>query len=559
MKQDLILIRSIVTFTLNQGKGHTIQLFTSSVMISLLGLTLPLVILQVFDRVIPNSALETLTWLISGGILAVIFESILKYTRVNTTSEISDKFEYETGKELFHNILNNSNLQKKSPGKLIDAFNSVSHLRNFYSGELYQSLLDLPFAFLFIVIILNISISIGVYLIAVIAVYFAISKYVIGPAILRMQESQNKAEQKSISFLLETFSNILKIKTNHFEEKQLRKSETVQTHISESSYYSGNLDAFKGLVSSLGGQMIFFGVIAIGAYLATTGNLTVGQLTACSFIARRVFAPVQSFAQLLISLEKFQASQGKIKEILNSGTNPNEVNEKFNNDSEIYATHIEGTVHIQSLSLIETDQPLINNLTSLFKAKTMTYISCDEPGKSTILAKLISGFIKPSKGIVSLDGISYEKFSSTNLNNLVSYVPQGGTFIEGTVIENITLFNPSKNSLAQDCIGMLGQMNFISDLPNGFETKIDSRNVEFYPGLKEVLTVARELIKRPRVIIFDRVDEPMDQSDFNSFIWLLKKVKSKTTIIVISKNKYFKQISDQNFEFKSSKLSREEN
>jgi ABC-type bacteriocin/lantibiotic exporter with double-glycine peptidase domain len=524
-------------------------------MISLLGLTLPLVIMQVFDRVIPNKAIETLWWLIIGGIVAVVFESILKYTRVNTSTEISDNFEYKTGKQLFHQILENSQVQKRQPGQLIDAFNSVSHLRNFYSGELYQSLLDLPFALLFIVIILNISLSIGLFLLVVVTVYFLIVKYYMGPLILKMQETENEVEQKNISFLLATFSNILKIKTNHCEEKQLRRSETVQTQISEAAFYSGNLGALKNLVSELGGQIIFFGVIAIGAYLATTGNLTVGQLTACSFIARRVFGPIQSFSQMLISIEKFNASKNKIDDILYAGKTTGENSPKKVN---ISPAHLDGTINLMSVSYFNKENPVFENLSIQFPAKKLTFIECEHPNQSTLLAKIITGFEEPNQGQVNIDGIPYAKFDPANLNNIISYIPPEGTFIEGTVIDNITLFNPSKNSLAQDCVGMLGRTGLISDLPSGFDTKIDSRNITFYPGLKETMTLARELIKRPRALIIDRIDEPMDQSDFNSLVWLLKLIKSKTTIVIISKNQYFKKICDIHLSLENYSLHRKE-
>jgi ATP-binding cassette subfamily C protein LapB len=552
VKDDLNLIHDVITYSGPKGKSLNFNLLIPALTINILSLVFPIAILLVFDRIIPNKSLDSLNWIILGGIIAVFFEAILKYTRMNTTLRAANEYEYKTGIKLFNETIHNIKRTDTNTGKIYTAFNSISKLRNLYTGNIFQTLLDLPFCILFVGIIANISVSIAIYLVAISIIYILLSILLIRTVIDEKKNEEYFSEQTKFNFLITIFSNLIGIKTAHAEEWVLRKNEKLLAESAGKMFINSYIDSLNSSISSVMGQLLFYGVFAVGGFLVTQNQLTIGELTACSFLSRRIFQPIQGISSLLLSLSTYKMAQANIDEVLSKSEDENSQGNKLEYVSRY---HLEGQVYLNNINLDIDGIKYCDNLNLVLEPRRTIYLTGNNKLGTTILAKVISGLQNVDSGIMTIDNIDIENITLPNLSGIISYIPPKGSVIKGSVIENITVFDIQKNALAQDIILMLGQKKLVADLPHGFETMIDSQNVEFYPGLRETLTIARELIKRPKVLILDRIDEYMDRTDFNSYLWLLKMLHRRLTIIIISKNEEFFNIADNSYEYINGSIS----
>jgi ATP-binding cassette subfamily C protein LapB len=550
MRDDLNLINDVITYSGPKGKSLNFNLFVPALTINILSLVFPIAVLLIYDRIIPNRSLDSLNWIIIGGIIAVLFEAILKYARMNTTLRAANEYEYKTGIELFNKAVHSIKRTDTNTGKLYSAFSSISTLRTLYTGNIFQTLLDLPFCIIFIGIVANISVSIGIYLVAISSLYILLSILLVRTVIDEKKKEEDSAEQTKFNFLITIFSNLLGIKTAHAEEWFLRKNEKLLAESAKKMLVNSYLDSLYNGMPYFIGQLLFYGIFAVGGYLVTQNQLTIGELTACSFLSRRIFQPIQAIGNLLLSLGTYKMAQANIDEVLSEDEDSQD-----NKLKHVSRYELEGEVCLKNINLDIDGIKYCDNLNLFLEPRRTIYLTGNNKLGTTILAKAISGLKSLDSGLITIDNIDIERITHSNLSDIISYVPAKGSVIEGKVIENITVFDFQKNALAQDVILLLGQKKLIADLPHGFETMIDSKNVEFYPGLRETLTIARELIKRPKVLILDRIDESMDRTDFNSFLWLIKMLHRRLSIIIISKNEEFSNIADHSYEYINGSLS----
>ncbi|XPV76039.1 MAG: ABC transporter transmembrane domain-containing protein [Desulfovibrio sp.] len=519
------------------------DLFASSLGINILSLSLPLLLMQVYDRIIPTQSSGTLLWLTFGFSIALIFDSILRYCRSTITNWLAAKFEHQLSNECISHWLNSriDDFEKDGAGAHLDQLAAISKLRSFYSGQGFQMLLDLPFAILFVGIVWYIG---GEYMAAYPVVLICIFLFIV--YLIRRNYHQKRQQQKVLNdrrynFLVEALDGIHAIKSLTIEEQMLRRYERLLADTAKADF---SVSVTGDTIQSVGNtfaQLILFGILLIGGTLAIQGQLTIGSIAACTLLSNRLFQPFKNLATFWIRYADWQIAKKRLQEVASTRIDRPE-------DAPQLPVEIERSVRVEKLAYRpNANQPhLFQDLNLSIGSGELVCISGVSTRESTALTQILAGIIAPESGSVSVGDLDIFKHSRDDLKGRIEYLPHNGVLFQGSIFDNITLFDSAHHDAARDAADLLGLDEHISSLPHGYETRVGGRLFEFLSsGLVQRICLARALTVRPRVLVLDRFNDSLDSESEQLFRWVLKKLKGNCTIIISTDNPAVCNLSDR--------------
>ncbi len=380
-------------------KGDIFYLIVSSGLINLLGLALPLVMMQIFDRVLPYKSLSTLGWLISAVIIATLFETLLRTLRGLISSWISSRFEHFVSTKAINSILNLDldAYEKDGAGVHLERLGAIPTLRNFYSGQLFQILLDLPFALLYLSVLYYIGGKLVLYTVVLLGLFVLLTLYT-KRKYAYYKKLETTVKNRHINFLVELLGGMHTIKAMAMEELMLRRYESIQTSIATSSLKMNNWNQLPMVTGQFFSNINRLGIIALGASAVISGNLTVGAMTACAMVATRIMQPFQQMASFWLREAEAQIAQEHLNEIV-------DVDDTVETDEEPTVFDIDGkiTFHNLSYNFINSEEKMFESLSFCINPGELTFIKCENQNIASSLTYLMTGVAKPQDGEVFID------------------------------------------------------------------------------------------------------------------------------------------------------------
>lgn len=548
MKDDLgniLKLRKIYQF----NDLGPVYLILSSVSINILGLSLPILLMQVYDRIIAQEGVNTLLWLIAGSTVAIILESILRVLRFNLASWIVSQYEYETGNIIFRSIFNNSLFVTRNfnVGEIIDVMRFPSKVRKLYSGQIFQVLMDLPFSFIFVGVIYYLNSLIGIYLLVLNISYIVIIRLTL-KKLNELKDDRENFESGKASFLIEIISKIQVLKSLGIGENIMRRNEYLQDRSLRNEAVFNNINSFPQMITSFFTQLNLFGTIIIGAINVINNEITIGILTACTILGGRSFRPLVGLFNFWNGLYDLDIAADKVAKLVKYSKTSD--NEEFSD----LPDSIEGRIVLKDLSFSYTDDNVLDQVNIEINPKEILAIKGKDKVGATTLAQLIMGNLTPDSGSILIDNYSVGKFSSGSVSKVISYVSDKDTIYRGSVLDNITLFKPHLSDIGLDCAAIVDLDDIVSELPYGYNTIVDSNLSKSLPGdLTIRIMLARAILKRPKVLILDKADSMLDSKGEDMFYWLLKRLKSIMTIVLVTTNNRYHDHADIECEIISGK------
>ncbi len=538
--------------TLPQLMGSSLDLFLASMGINTLALALPIVLMQVYDRIVPSRSTNTLLWLVIGFFCALVLESVLRLSRSTITNWMSARFEYALSHSCVQRWLNChlEDFELDGAGVHLDRLRAVNTLRTFYAGQAFQLVLDLPFALLFLAVVGFLGgWQVAAYLACMAAIFFVVVSFI------RKRYSANRQQQKQLSdrrynFLVEALGGIHTIKAVTLEESMLRRHERLEAEAAKSDYdviFIGNLPVSLGNMFS---QVILFGVLFVGGSLAIGGHMTLGSLAACTLLSGRFFQPFRSLASFWVRHADIRIAQEQIKAIA-------DLREESDLSALCLPDEIKGGIKAENLSFhYDENSPfIINDLNLKIAPKEMVCLHTQGSRGTTTLLNLFYGLLPPTRGDVFIDESKLADICHNDYKGRMEFIPQQGTLFNGTIFDNLTLFNPAHRDAALDAASLLQLENVLSELPLGYETQVGNRLYEFLStGVIQRICLARALTIRPRILLLDRANEAMDADSDELFLWLLNKLKGNCTIVMATANPRILTLADSIYQFVDGKL-----
>ncbi len=509
------------------------EVAVAAVMINLFALASPLFIMNVYDRVVPNSAYTTL-WALALGIFVVyLFDFLLKYLRAQFLDYAGRQADIKVSASLFEQMMGMTMAARPaSAGVLASNMREFEGLRDFFTSATMVALVDLPFIFLFI----GIMALIGGWL-AVVPLAVAVIVVLIGVTLQRpmqkiMKESLMESALKN-ALLFETISGLETIKVQAAEGHTQRRWEELTEKASRTAVKSRRLSAFALNITVFFQQMTSVAVVMLGVYLITNGYLTMGALIACVILTGRAMAPLAQVAGLMTRMNQSREALHQLDEMMKKPV------ERPADKHFISKPEIRGEIAFKDVLFHYPGQsvPALNHTNFTIEAgERIGVIGAVGSGKTT-MERLILNLYQPDSGSVQLDGTDVRQIDPGDLRRAVGAVQQSPQLFYGSIRENITMGHETAPEAAViKAAEMAGVMEFLRHSQAGLDTPLGERGEALSGGQRQSVAIARALLYDPKVMILDEPTASMDPASEKRLMTRLHTLcQGKTTILITHK------------------------
>lgn len=524
-------------------KQNIFHLILSSLVINLLALAMPIMMLQAYDRILPNHGVGTLSLLVLVVFTAVVLEMSLRIARSYLTSWSGAVFEHTTSCLAMKQILSavTEHFEQHGSGAYLQKMAAISRLRGFYSGQALLTIVDLPFICIFLYLIWYIAgdlvyVPLGLFLL------FCLLAWTVGYRLRKQVQEQDFSSKIRYNFIIETLSNIHTLKGVGLEKFFLRRSDRLQGRISQAHYQVALTNTIAMNCGALFAQIMTVAVVSLGAIKVIQGEMGTGGLAACVLLSGRVMQPVQRAMSLWTRFQSFFVDKKELSDIFNLPTI------KYSYTKEM--KRLEGHVVFDNVSFgyMGAQKKLFEDISLELKAGDSISVSGAAGCGKTTFMQLITGIVAPTEGKITVDGNEPHRVLPSLLNSHVGYLPEEGTIFHGTIRENLTFFGTTREEDAMIAARFLKIDEAVAILPEGFDTLLtDNVTDPVPPGLKQRIAIARVLANKPRVILFDNADRSLDKGGYNLIFTLLGRLKRRTVLLIISDDRNILRLADKEF------------
>ena len=519
--------------TLKLSSGIYKDVLYASLLINLFVLASPLFTMNVYDRVVPNNAIETL-WVFAIGV-AIIYgiDTFLKFTRTYLLESAAKKSDIIMSSIIFENVLNLKMAHHPiSVGSFASNLKEFDSIRSFLTNATMAAVIDLPFAIIFLAVIGYIGG--GLVLIPMATMLFIlIYAFLIKKPLRASIESTHEASAKKSSILIETLNNIETLKTLGTLNQVQWKWEESTGEIASRSLRSRLLSASIPTMTQFFIQLNTVMVIIYGVYLIQDFELSMGGLIAIVILASRTLAPMGQVAALMTNYEDAKTSYETINDIISKPS------ERPSGKKFVERPDFSGHIEFADVTFTypNNDLPALKNVSFVIKpGEHVAVIGRIGSGKSTI-QKLILGLYEPDSGQILIDGIDIKQIDPADLRKHLGYVSQDIMLFRGTVKENILYRATHASDLSMiKAANVSGTSEFVKKHPKGYEMPVGERGQGLSGGQKQSIGIARAFLLETPIMLMDEPSNAMDQiSEANLMNNLEKNLKEKTLLLVTQK------------------------
>ncbi|MBF0621827.1 MAG: type I secretion system permease/ATPase [Magnetococcales bacterium] len=509
------------------------EVMLASLMINLFTLSSPLFVMNVYDRVVPNNAIETLWVLAIGAGTVYGFDFIMRTLRGYFLDMAGKKADILMASAIFQHVVDiRMSERPASTGALAKNLQEFEGLRDFFTSATLAAVIDLPFIFLFIWVLWMIGGSVAMVPAMAVPIVL-ITGAVLQIPLNRVIAKTFKDSSQKHAILIESLTGLETLKIIEAQGIMQRKWEQCVGRIAQSSLTSRFISSLALNFSTFVQQMSTVAVVVYGVYLIQEGVLTMGALVACTILTGRVLAPLSQVAALLV---RFQQSAVSLKTLNTIMSVPVErpAEKQFLDRSEL-----SGDIRFDDVSFnypgMET--PTLKEISLTIKpGEHVAFIGRIGSGKSTLI-KLILGLYDPAEGAVLADGTDLRQIDPADLRRNIGCVPQDPTLFFGTLRDNITLGAPfTEGADVLRAAKLSGIDEFVSTHPHGFDMVIGEQGRGLSGGQVQSVSIARALLRDPPILLFDEPTSSMDSGSEERFKNRMSSyMKGKTLVMVTHK------------------------
>ncbi|MEB0079120.1 type I secretion system permease/ATPase [Pseudomonas sp. CCI3.2] len=481
----------------------------ASLCINVLGLMVPLFVMQTYDRVVPNQATSTL-WVLSIGLLVgTVFELILRLVRAHLLDQAGKKTDVILSATLFERI---TGMAMKARPATIGGFAQSIHdfqgLREFLTAVTLTSLIDLPFA----VLMLGVIGLLGGWLVVIPMVAFPITIIFALVIQARLRDTVQRslslgAERQAL--LIETLGGLETLKACSAESERQHKWETTHGALTRLDSHARNLSALATNGTLFIQQFCGMATIVAGVYSIIAGNLSVGALVATYMLGSRVLAPLGQIAGLITRYQQAQLTMKSTDALM---ALPQERDAK---QRPLERTQLKGALEAHHVTFRYNGQstPALHAVNfSVKPGERIGIIGRSGSGKST-LARLVMGFYAPEEGQLLLDGLDLRQLDVADLRQQIGYVAHDLPLLAGSLRDNLTL---GARYVSDARMLEVAEMTGVSELarqhPQGFDRPVGERGQLLSGGQRQAVLMARALLLDPPILLLDEPTSAMDNS-----------------------------------------------
>ncbi len=504
----------------------------ASLAIQVLGLATPLFTQAIIDKVVVHRTTSTLIVIAAALAVFMMFSSAMTWIRQYLVIHTGNRIDAVLGAEVFSHLLRvpMRYFERRPTGVLVARLHCVETIREFVTGAGIALLLDLPFLLLCLALMFWYSWPLTLIALGVLAAIGGVS-LIVTPLLRSRLNEQFLLGARNQAFATEYVAGIDTVKALQLEPQLERRYGDYLADYLHASFRTRSLgNTYNVLASGLEGAMTL-AILCVGAwFVMTRPGMTIGMLVAFQMFASRLSQPVLRFVGLWQEFQQASIAVQRLGDVMNVPTEPRSL-------ASAREARREGRITIRGLAFRHADDRawVIRNFDlDVAPGEFVALVGASGSGKST-LAKLLLRFYDPREGSIAIDGHDTRHLAANELRACFGVVPQDTVLFSGTVFDNVSLADPQASFA--DVVEACRQAEihaFIESLPEGYQTLVGEHGAGLSGGQKQRIAIARALLKRPKVLIFDEATSHLDTPTAHQFVATLSKLRGRVTVLFIT-------------------------
>jgi PrtD family type I secretion system ABC transporter len=511
-------------------RGAFREVFVISLFVNVLAISVPVFVLQVYDRVVFYSGVTTLVGLVIGVGTALLFDFALRQARSRLLHRVALKIDVRLGCKLFEKILSLPlrALERRSASYWRILFADMETVRNVFSGPSAVLVTDLPFAVIFLLVIFVVAQPIAWVLLIILPLFLVVA-WRSGRAMDSSLRGERAASLNRDELLSEMIAGRTTVKALALEPAirpawEERHAETIVQSMDRGRRSDGYVNL--GFLMMMGTTVT---LVSVGALAIIDHKVTLGALIATVMLSNRIIMPFNQLVGTWRNLAGFKQSMARLDEL-------------FKNASERRETGLaldrpRGRLTLESVSFgYEPDvPPVVDGISLNIEPGGMTAVVGRNGSGKTTLIKMFNGLYAPDQGRVLLDGADIAQFTRAELARWIGYVPQECFLFAGTIRDNIaiTALEASDEEILR-AAKLAGVHEYVIDLPDGYATDIGEAGARLSGGQRQRIAIARALLADPPVLLLDEVTGNLDSHAELALRDTLKSLADTHTIVLVT-------------------------
>lgn len=494
--------------------------------LNIFGALVPFYAMAVYDRVIPNNALNSLGVLTTAAALIIGFEMVMRMLRSHLLESAARRMDVALSAKVFGQCLRMRAAERPaSGGVLANTVRDFESVRDFFATGTLTVLGDLPFMLLFLLVIWLVGGWLVVVPLVCIPLLLGIAWVARGPLAKKVNESMQESAQRT-AHLFETMNGLDTVKALAAEAWSRRKWEQLTQAIAHNNQETREIMARVNYATAAVLALAGVAVVAVGAVLIASQSLTLGQIIAVSLLTGRALQPVSQVGNLIVRWEQTKLSFRALDTIMAAPTDEAAAS--------LQAPPLTGTLEFRDVNFAYPKQPPVLEALNIRirPGERVGVIGKLGSGKSTLL-KLVLNQYSPTTGSVFVDDLVSTQLEPLSLRRQIGYVPQDVTLFHGSLRENIELGRVQADDEALlAAVRTAGLDEVLGQLPGGVGTQVGERGERLSGGQRQLVAIARALLVRPKLLLLDEPSSMIDPASEQKLIARLRALPGTTILLV---------------------------
>lgn len=498
--------------------------------VNLLALASPFFVMTVYDRVVPNNALETLWVLAAGMALVAVFDFVLRMLRGYMIDAAGRRLDLVLGERLFGRVLRMKLAAGRlSSGSLAATLREFDFLRDFLGSACMSVLADLPFVLVFLLVIWlvggDLALVPGLALPLVVLVALAV-QWPLG-RLTRRALSESQQRQSHVFEVLQGLETLKAIRAEAWAERRWNGV------LANSAVSQMKLRFWTNLAlntTQLAQYLVTVGLVVMGVQRIGDGSLSLGGLIACVLLANRVLAPLAQISSVLTRWQQARTALGALDRLMHTPV------ERAPGERRVHRPFLGGAIEFREVSFTYPGQELraLENVSfKLAAGEHVGLVGRVGSGKST-LVKLIQGLYEPDAGIVRVDDLEVRQIEPADLRRQIGYVSQQTALFRGTIRDNLVMGAPqASDAEVMRAAELAGLGDLIRQAPRGLDQEVGEQGLQLSGGQRQLVAVARALVLNPPILLLDEPTAHLDALAERQFLEAMRSfLKGRTLVLV---------------------------
>lgn len=503
----------------------------AALLTNLFALAMPMFTMNVYDRVVPHQAFDTLAVLSAGLLLVLVGDLVLRVLRGRFVDLASSRADVKLSAAIMERVLGTRMEQRPvSAGSFASNLRAFESVRDFIGSATVVAFIDLPFALIFLVVVGWIAwpMLIPLLLGTLILLLYALA---VQGRMHQLAETTYRASAQRNATLIEALVGFETVKAMAAEAAIQRKWERSAALLARIGAQLRLLSSSASSGSAFVQQTVNLAIVILGVWLIGERSLTMGGLIACTMLASRALAPIAQVAGLLVQYHTASTALTSLDELMKREV------ERPDDSSFIARGNIQGGIEFRDVSFVYPGQtaPALRNVSLQIRPGEKIGILGRIGSGKTTLEKLILGLYRPTGGAVLIDGIDQRQLDPAELRRHIGYVQQDVMLFYGSLRENITLAKPLADDVEVFKAAELGGiMELVNSHPQGLDMLVGERGESLSGGQRQGVAIARAVLHDPSILLLDEPTSAMDHTSEEAIKQRLAEFARGKTLLVVS-------------------------